>query len=212
MYADLGFPLTKDYIRNLSAASILDAVRIWLERANPICLIHPHGFYVVLLSRNNTEEWRFHFWPKGFRSATGMPAYIHTHDRQIQSRVLQGKITNILYDLDTVSSGGYPLYQVKYHGDKYKNMTKNTLQNTHRRVKTLIRSCHTIGCGDTYQIERHTYHESVVLNQVATSTIVCMYGHSPGPIMVVGLDGYPETITFTRTKQYAHKLTKYLSL
>lgn len=212
MYADLDFPLTRDHVRNIPAPILLGTVRSWLERANPICLMHPHGFYVVLLSRNDTEEWRFHFWPKESRAITGMPAYIHTHDRQVDSRVLQGQLTNILYDVNTVSVGGHPLYQVSYHGDRYAAMTTNILGNTHRRAQTLIRSHHTIKCGDTYQIERHCYHESVVSQQLATSTIVCMHERSPGAIMVVGLDGYPETITFTRTERCARTLAEQLSL
>ena len=137
---------------------------------------------------------------------------IHTHDRQVDSRVLQGQLTNILYDVNTVSVGGHPLYQVSYHGDRYAAMTTNILRNTHRRAQTLIRSYHTIKCGDTYQIERHCYHESVVSQQLATSTIVCMHERSPGAIMVVGLDGYPETITFTRTEQCARTLAEQISL
>lgn len=212
MYADLGFPLTRDHVRNVPVSILLGAVRTWLERANPICLVHPHGFYVVPLSRNNAEEWRFHFWPKGPRAITGMPAYIHTHDRQVESRVLQGQLTNILYDVDVVSIGGHPLYQVNYHGDRYVATTTNILRNTHRRAQLLIRSCRTIGCGDAYQIERHSYHESVVSQQFVTSTIVCMHERSPGAIMVVGLDGYPETITFTRTEQCARALVEQLFL
>lgn len=212
MYADLGFPLTRDHIRDVPAPVLLGAVRTWLERVSPVCLMHPHGFYVVLLSRNDTEEWRFHFWPKGSRAITGMPAYIHTHDRQVESRVLQGQLTNILYDVDTVSIGGHPLYQVSYQDDRYVATTTNSLRNTHRRAQPLIRNFHTVGRGDTYQIERHSYHESVVSQQLATSTIVCMYERSPGPIMVVGLDGYPETITFTRTEQCARALAEQLSL
>src|SRR5262245_38086766 len=91
MYADLGFPLTLDHVRNTPVLVLLTAVKAWLGRENPICLIHPHGFYVVLLGRSENEEWRFHFWPQGPRAIVGMPAFIHTHDCHIESWILQGQ-------------------------------------------------------------------------------------------------------------------------
>jgi hypothetical protein len=80
MFVDLGFPLTLDYVRVAPVQELHAALKTWLERENPICLMHPHGFYVVLLGRDEKEEWRFHFWPKGPRTTLGMPAFIHTHD------------------------------------------------------------------------------------------------------------------------------------
>lgn len=212
MHADLGFPLTLSYVRRTPAAFLLAAVKEWLERENPTCLVHPHGFYVALLGRTETEEWRFHFWPKGFRTVTGMPAYIHTHDRHVESRVLQGRITNTLYDVAAVPTGGQPLYEVSYDGDRYVSATSNFLRQTATRVQPIIRRRYTVACGETYHIERHAYHEAEVSEQLATATLVCMYRRLPGAVMVVGLDGYPETVAFVRTEKRALSFVEQLSL
>jgi hypothetical protein len=57
-------------------------------------------------------------------------------------------------------------------------------------------------CGDSYTVPRHAYHEAAIPESLATSTLVCMHGRSPGPVMVVGLDGY-QTIAFRRTEHRA---------
>jgi len=211
MYADLGFPLTLDHVRTAPVPVLLTAVKTWLELENPICLMHPLGFYVVLLDRTETEEWRFHFWPKGSRLIAGIPAAIHTHDRHVESRILQGELTNILYDVATVPSGGQPLYEVTYGGDRYSSATSNFLRQTTSRVEPTIRCRDTMGCGDIYHVERHAYHEAVVPEKLATCTLVCMHGRSPGAVMVVGLDGYPETITFRRVEDRALAFVDQLS-
>lgn len=203
MHADIGFPLTREYVSIAPASDLHEAVRSWLKRANPICLLHPHGFYVVLLSRNDTDEWRFHFWPKGPRTVVGMPAAIHTHDRHVESRVLQGQITNVLYEVVTAADGGRPLYEVSYLGDRYKSATSNCLKRTSTRVRLLPQHREVMRRGNRYHVERHAYHEVEVPEQCATATLVCMYGRSPGAVRVVGLEGYPNTISFKRVESSA---------
>jgi hypothetical protein len=211
MSVDLGFPLTLDYVRGASSDILLTAIKQWLEQENPICLLHPHGFYVVLLGRNETEEWRFHFWPQGSRVITGMPAFIHTHDRHIESRILQGQLTNILYAAPEVPIGGQPLYVVSYVGDRYMPATSNLLRNTTIRVQPVIRHRDILNCGDMYHVERHEYHEAVVSEQTYTATLVCMHSPLSGAVKVIGLDEYPDTITFMRdecrAKAFAEKIT-----
>ena len=112
MLANLGLPLEWSRILNEPLPALRDAVNAWLVRENPTCLIHPHGFFVALLGRTKTEEWRLHFWPKGPRVVTGMPAFIHTHNCQVESRILKGQITNVLYAVAAAPTGGQPLYEV----------------------------------------------------------------------------------------------------
>ena len=212
MCADLPFPLTLDYVRTAPVSVLLPAVETWLERKNPTCLVHPHGFYVVLLGRTEMEEWRFHLWPRGPRITTGMPAFIHTHDRHIDSRILQGTLTNILYDVAMVPTGGQPLYKVEYGGDRYASATSNSLRKTATRVQATIRCQDKMRRGDTYHVECHAYHEAVVPEQLVTSTLVCMHGRSAGAATVVGLDGYAESIAFTRVEYRAHAFAGQLSL
>lgn len=210
MLAKFEFPLEWSRVRTEPLHSLRSAVKIWLTRANPTCLIHPHGFYVVLLGRTATEEWRLHFWPKGARIVAGMPAFIHTHNCHVESRILTGQITNILYNVTVESSGGHPLYEVHYSGDRYATATSNSLRQTGRRVHAAIQRRDTYKSGDVYSVERNAYHEAVVSEQSSTSTLVCMHGRLPGAVMVVGVDGYPQTIAFTRAEYHAQDFSEWL--
>lgn len=189
---------------------ILATLKSWLKQANPTCLMHPHGFYVVLLNRTETEEWRFHFWPEGSRSVVGMPGLIHTHDCNVESRILQGQLTNVLYDIVSVPTGGQPLYEVVYNGDRYSSTTSNILHRTDRRVQPVVRDRITMERGDVYRVESHAFHEAIVSERIATATLVCMHGRSPGPVSVVGLEGYPDKIDFNRTEHRANTFTDKL--
>lgn len=198
MFANPDSPLELHRLREEPTSSLRSAIKTWLIKETPTCLIHPHGFYVVLIGRTDTEEWRLHFWPKGPRFITGMPAFIHTHNCRIDSRILQGQLTNILYSVSVDSNGSNPLYQVEYGGDRYTAVTSNHLRRTELRVRSAPLKRDTYVCGDSYGVERNAYHEAVVSDQESTSTLVCMHGRSADPVMVVGLDGYPPTLTFTR--------------
>lgn len=210
MYVSPVLPLTLARVRTAPIPALQAAVKTWLERENPLCLMHPHGFHVVLLGRTETEEWRLHFWLQGPRTITGMPAFIHTHDGHLESRILQGQVTNILYDVVEVPTGGYPLYEVAYNGDRYTSATLNFLRRTTTRVRHIVRCRRTLESGNMYHVEPYTYHESVVSARVTTSTLVCIHGRSLGAAMVIGLDGHPETVGFRRTENHAIAFTDQL--
>lgn len=212
MLVDLGFPLEWNSVRALPLPALQAGLQTWAMRENPTCLMHPHGFYVTLLGRTATEEWRLHFWPQGPRRVTGMPAFIHTHNCHVESRIIKGQVTNIVYEVVADSTGGQPLYEVDYGGDRYAATSSNVLRKTGTRVEAIIRRQDTHTCGETYHIERYAYHEAVVSDEDATSTLVCMHGRSPGSVMVVGLDGYPETIAFTRAEYRALDFAEWFSL
>lgn len=210
MLADFGFPLEWSRVRAEPLPSLRSAIRTWLTRENPTCLIHPHGFYVVLLGRAESQEWRLHFWPNGPRVVTGMPAFIHTHNCHVESRILSGQLTNIIYNVTADPAGAQPLYEVDYSGDRYAASSSNRLQKTTTRVHAAIQRRNTYTCGDTYNIERNAYHEAVVAERDAASTLVCMHGRSSDSVMVVGLDGYPKTIAFTRAEYRALDFSELL--
>ena len=200
MPAELSISLSHQRVRSTPVHVLVAELKAWLVRKNPSALLHPHGFYVVLLSRTEEEEWRLHFWPKGPRVVAGMPAFVHTHDRHVDSWILQGSITNILYDVRPVPAGGSPLYEVGYAGDRYNSMTSNILRRTTRRVQASVLSKATMQPGDTYRVERHDYHEAFVPEDLCTATLVRMHGRTPGAVRVVGLDGFSETIAFCRAE------------
>lgn len=212
MFDNFDFALRWEHVRDASLPALRAAIKAWLMRKNPTCLIHPHGFYVVLLRRTETEEWRLHLWPEGPRHVTGMPAFIHTHNCHVESRILKGQLTNILYNVVADPSGSHPLYEVEYGGDRYATSTSNLLFKTATRVNVAIQQQDTYTCGDTYHVERYAYHEAVISSQQATSTLVCMRERLQGSVIVVGLDGYPESIAFTRAEYRALDFAEWLSL
>ncbi|MBA4142829.1 MAG: hypothetical protein H0X43_07450 [Nitrosospira sp.] len=140
-----------------------------------------------------------------------MPAFIHTHDRHIESRVLQGELTNILYDVGGVSFGGRPLYIVEYGGDRYASSTANLLRRTDRRLEPTVRRRESVGPGGMYRIERQTFHEAIVPENLTTITLVCMHSRSPGPVKVIGIDGYSEVIAFVRAEHRAQVFLKLIT-
>lgn len=211
MLADLGFPLEWTRIRAQPLPALKVALQTWLRLENPVCLIHPHGFFIALLGRSETEEWRLHFWPRGPRIVAGIPAFIHTHSCHVESLILKGKLTNVSYSVVAVPTGGVPLYEVNYGGDRYAVATSNLLRKTGDRVQATVQHQRVLTCGDTYHVERFTYHEAVVSDQDATSTLVCMHGRSSGAVTVVGMDGYPETVAFTRSEYRALDFAEWLS-
>lgn len=211
MFANHGLPLTFEYVHSTPVTELLSKVKAWVEQFDPICLMHPHGFYVVLLGRTDTEEWRFHYWPKGPRRILGMPAYIHTHNRHVCSRILEGQLTNVLYEVGEVETGGKPLYEVTYGGDRYLSTTSNGLLRTTARVIPVIQQRNTVRSGEIYTVERHAYHAAEVSEHIPTATLVCMHGDPMGGAKVVGLDGFPNAIYFKRTDIRASTLLDKLS-
>ena len=95
------------------------------------------------------------------------------------------------------------MYEVAYAGNKYFRNTANVLQKTAERVRARVSNIQTLKAGDCYRIENHVYHEVIVPDDAVTATIVCMHSPSPGPIKVIGLDGYPEHLEFQRIERRA---------
>jgi hypothetical protein len=113
MPADFAATLTAEYVQAATPSALLANIRGWIVVARPSSLIHPHGFLVLLLHRANHEEWRFHVWPQGMRLISGMPGLIHTHDNVVDSRVLKGELTNVVYSVAESPTGGLPVYEIE---------------------------------------------------------------------------------------------------
>lgn len=192
-------PLRDLLLGRFDADEGLILIKRWLTRENPVCLRHPHGFYVALLKRGFDEEWRFHLWPKGPRVITGMPAFVHTHDCHVESRVLSGALTNILYDIADVSSKGQPLYRVGYAADRYLPTTRNWLENTGNRILARAREEQHVVAGEGYKIDAGDFHEAKIPENCVTATLVRMTARRPATVYVAGVDGYASRIDFVRS-------------
>ncbi|GLO55140.1 hypothetical protein PPUJ20066_11760 [Pseudomonas putida] len=210
MPADLSELLCRERFTSCDRGDLLLALKQWIAACNPTCLMHPHGFYVLLLKRGNGEEWRLHLWPSDRGDGYGMPARVHTHDKHVDSRILIGTLSNLQYTVNEAESGGAPLYEAHYQGDRYQQHTRNVLRKTAARVDLTLQERSLMLAGDSYRIERHTYHEAVPSPGLTTCTLVCMHSPAPGSIKVVGLDGYPDELSFERSEHQGHVFLRYL--
>lgn len=212
MHTDLSF-LDREHLTTTPTQSIKEALRMWIAERKPRCLKHPHGFYVMLLKRSVDEQWRLHLWPNGHREITGMPARIHLHDTHVSSRILTGALTNIQYTSTPVTSdcpSGKPVYEVIYDGNRYAQKTANTLRKSEVREAVSETDRLNLEVGDFYCIERYTLHEALVPTDVATCTLVCMHEHADGIVKLMGVDGYPDEISFLRTDHDGSVFLEYL--
>ncbi|RII76820.1 hypothetical protein D0894_15405 [Pseudomonas monteilii] len=128
----------------------------------------------------------------------------------MESRIVRGSLLNLDYQPAASNGHGYPLYSVAYAGDRYVSKTSNVLQNTGERISLTQKARRQLGTGDHYRLEQHTSHEAIAPEQQTTITLVCMHSQDPQPIIVVGIDGYPEQVTFERTKNDASILIEHL--
>lgn len=196
--SDFPSVLNPNYVETTPQSALLDDIRQWIEQEKPSALFHPLGFLVILLCRADGNEWRFHVWLPGIRPISGMPSRIHTHDKIVDSRVLKGQLTNVIYSVSNVSLGGLPLYEVEYPADKYDPQSTNLLTRRGPRVEARVVREQRVDAGGGYQVAAHVFHEAVVPEGICTCTIVRMHSFTPGPIMLVGVDGYPDKIEIHR--------------
>lgn len=187
-------------------SEILDWIKCAIVENSLIGTVHPLGFYVVKLPSPQSEDWRFHFWEKGERKRTGIPATIHNHDCVVESLVLLGSLTNIVYEIEPDRGGNFGLFAVHYGGDRYAPETQNKLVNTKVRVgaREICRS--DIAVGESYLVERFVYHEAVVPEGQYTATLARMSARVPGSVHVLGDPaGFPD-IEFNRLRLENHDL------
>ena len=212
MPADLSFPISIQQLHSLPPEYLLNGIRKWIEKKASTCLVHPHGFWVVLLSKSQTEEWRFHYWPKGPRVTTGMPAMIHTHDRVVESRIILGELKHIEHRLMSMQLGGRPVYEVMYYGNKYFQETSNVLRKTKYCAEVDQQIENVMKVGSSYRVEAHAYHEAIVANEIATATLVCMHSRTSGNAAVLGLEAYPDVISFRRVGLSSEEVLKAVKM
>ena len=210
MCVDFDFPISLRMDYSVSPSVLMQRFKSWLKTKNTTHLIHPLGFWIVLLKRSDTEEWRFHFWPPGEANVQGMPATIHTHDREVESRVVLGTITNTLYrEMDTAQAK-LPVYEVCYGGDRFVQGTANLLRNTGRLTAVSPTAERVLKVGDRYRVAAHTLHQVVAERSVAAATIVRTHSSIPGTAKVIGLPGFPNRMMFQRSSGSSADLLRKL--
>jgi hypothetical protein len=210
MTASLSQILAPAYIEDEDPSILLRQIAGWVSEARPISTKHPYGFWVTLLHRTEDEEWRFHLWPAGIKPVQGMPAPLHTHDRVVESRILRGRLRNVLYDIVEVAEGGLPEYEVVHGEDKYNPKNQNRLVKTGRRYAPTRRELEDLSLGESYSVPAHVFHEAVVPDDETTCTIVRMHAAAPGRAKILGTDGYPDELEFTRFSKPGIEVMPYI--
>ena len=214
MDIDFSAGLSLRTVHTTSPAVLVRSVKAWLEREGPSCLVHPNGFWVVLLNRSRDVEWRLHVWPKGPRATSPMSGMIHTHNRILDSRVILGGMRNTLYRELTradVSSVGRPVYEVSYRGDRFAQGTLNVLERTGTCVRIGPMLEQNLGVGDCYRVPADTYHEVSVEDCARAATIVCMHSPVSRRVKVLGLGLGRERLSFQRSSGSAEELLEWLA-
>ena len=193
------FDINQDAFHFLHRKDMICRLKDWVSQSKPTCLIHPHGFFVILLRKDSHDEWRLHVWPRGTRQITGMPAFIHTHNCYVESRIFSGRLVNKLYNIDYVMDHGHPLYEVVYNGDRYNAQSGNSLIHRGVRISYVESEVTAAATGCVYHVSRNAWHEAIVPSDTMTITVARMYNRSNDPVLLVGKDGYPSEIEFRRT-------------
>jgi hypothetical protein len=107
---------------------------------------------------------------------------------------------NVVYSVADAPTGGLPLYEVEYPSDKYDPQATNLLKRTSARVDASAIGEQLVPAGEHYSVPAHVFHQAVVPESVCTCTIVRMHSPAPGPVKVIGIDGYPNTIGLRRVE------------
>jgi hypothetical protein len=113
---------------------------------------------------------------------------------------LKGELTNVVYSIADVPTGGLPVYEVEYPSDKYDPQSTNLLKRTSVRVDASVIGEQIVRAGECYRVPAHVFHQAIVPESVCTCTIVRMHSPAPGRIKVIGVDGYPDTIGLRRAE------------
>jgi hypothetical protein len=134
-----------------------------------------------------------------------LPGPIHTHNKVVDSRVLKGELTNVVYSIAEAPTGGLPVYEIKYPSDKYDPQAINLLKRSSDRVNASAMAEQLVRAGDRYSVPAHVFHQAVVPETICTCTIVRMHSPTPGSVKVIGIDGYPDTMGLRRVECSAAK-------
>jgi len=200
MSADFPTILNTEYVTREEPSKLLVQIKNWILAVKPFALIHPHGFLIIPVRREQGEDWRFHVWPRGKRFITGMPGLIHTHDKILESRVLKGRLSNSNYSVTCVKQGGVPVYKVSYAGDKYLPSAASLLIRTNVRVAPKVIERRDFQVGENYRVDAHLFHQVDVPEEESTCTLARMHSQSPGIIQVLGIDGYADRLESLRSQ------------
>ncbi len=149
---------------------------------------HPLGFiYSKLFEFPNSNTLRLHIWDKE-RWYQEPLMDIHNHYYTVNSYIISGKMTNILYKLNPDKEPNYAVYVGSYN-----SKSERTLKKTDKKLHAEISEIQEIETGNLYHITTDKLHSSSIPMDKFTCTLV--YTSDPGnpePLVLGPLNGERE--------------------
>ena len=128
---------------------------------------HPLGFIHLKLFKKSNVSLRLHLWQRQARK-TQIPAWlIHNHIFDLESYVLCGSINNLNYKIvEAENNPSHRIYEVIY------DECESQLHVTDKFVNYKLVESQIFEAGDTYKVNRGTFHTSIVEPGKFTCTLV----------------------------------------
>jgi len=127
--------------------------------------IHPYGFYIVKIEKQNNIQIRLHIWLDKFRKRQNPDWPPHTHSSDLNSIILNGKLTHNIWEIVHKNQAANVLYQVEYD----KNISK--LNKTSELVSLQLTNSTLYSTGDSYCLDRYIFHSVEVKNTLKAITL-----------------------------------------
>lgn len=141
-----------------------------LRNQNSVVQAQPIGMIRIALQNqpNATGGFFLHIWMPGLpMQATGGP-FAHTHVFHLRSKILKGKIKNIIYTPVSTPNGSHKLVKAICEQD-YCSLEQRDIMD---RVEMSIVETKTIRAGEIYEVAKDTFHETVIDNSNIVVTIM----------------------------------------
>ncbi len=166
---------------------------------------HPLGFIHLKLFKKSNMSLRLHIWPRETRK-TQIPAWlIHNHIFDLESYVLCGSINNLRYDVvKAKNKPSHRIYEVIY--DK----CESQIHVTDEFVYCELLELQTFKAGDSYKVDRETFHTSIVELSELTCTLVITSNEIATKPKVLGELEAESSYKYKRTQFDSEELRRVL--
>lgn len=151
-----------------------------LRAQDAIVQAQPIGMMRIALGNqlNATSGLFLHIWFPGLpMQATGGP-FAHTHVFHLKSKVLKGEVRNVVYSPVSNPNGTHKLVQALCEQD-YCSLEQKVIFD---RVNMEIVDIQDIHTGETYEVPKDVFHETIIKNNDTVMTIMeksCIENCSP---------------------------------
>ena len=171
-----------------AASQVLNVIQD--QKSYGLATIHPYGFYIWKLpSISPHYALRVHVWLPATRNRQVPDWPPHSHNSNLHSFVLAGKVSNLTWQWVNDPSGQNQLYDVGYEGP----LSKLTRTNEIGRLEAKTEE--TFLPASDYLVPTGIFHASEVVQGLSSVTLVLLEKETTGVSQVVGeTSGHPNYI------------------